>query len=154
MRGKAVVVTLVVLAGLCLPSCQHRQGEGPQAKHIHVKILMRQDLSCQQVDAGSGSAADTPKLSRSGKDTIVWEQGIIVGSGPAPLVVTFPPTKHNHIGTPFTDSNSQPKFVFKTGDDSGPAAANAKYDTYLYLSVKVGDNYCTNPGDPGVIIDN
>jgi hypothetical protein len=150
MRGKAVVVTLVVLAALGLPSCKSK---APQAMHKHVRILMRKDHSCQQVDAGTGGPADTPQLSRSGHDTIVWEQGIIVGSGPAPLVATFPPTKNGHIGTPFT-SGGQPKFIFQTGDDSGPPDANAPYATYLYLSIKVGNDYCTNPGDPGVIIVN
>ena len=149
MRGKILLCMLVVVAALGLAYCQ--KGDHTKApKHIRVKILMQQDRSCKQVDAGSGSNADTPKLSRGNKDTIVWEQGIIAGSGPAPLIVTFPQDK---TGTPFIDNAGNPKYDFKTGDDSGPPAPSAKYGTYLYKSVQVGNFFCTNPGDPGVIID-
>jgi hypothetical protein len=112
---------------------------------------MKADNSCAQLNS-QGGFAKVPPLSVKNRDNLTWLKGIDAKGNDAPLVVTFPPMSNTHLGTPFVDANG-PKFIFHNGDNSGPPANNAEYDTYLYQRVTVGGVSCTNPQDPGVIIE-
>ncbi|HEY4931076.1 MAG TPA: hypothetical protein VII23_05855 [Terriglobales bacterium] len=165
MSGKLTAVLLIVVAAVAFgagfylrrPSAGNAGlGKGnpppPAPKQTKVKIIMKQDLSCQQIDSGSGNADKVPMLNKTVGDTIIWEKGIAPG-GPTTLSVTFPQTSNGHPGTPFIDPNThQPVYTLNDGD-IGHIDPNAVCDTYLFQSAKVGANSCTNPQDPGVIID-
>lgn len=165
MSGKLTAVLVIVVAAVAFGAgfYLHRPsaltaglGKGnpppPTPKQTKVKIIMKQNRSCQQIDSGSGNAAKVPLLRKNSGDTIIWEKGIAPG-GPAPLMVTFPTTSNGHSGTPFIDPNThQPVFTLKDGD-VGTLDPNVVCDTYLFQSATVGADACTNPQDPGVIID-
>jgi hypothetical protein len=162
MKGPALVATLIVVAAvgfaagwyLHQPPVQTGGGEHPTtATTAKVVIAMKGDNSCAQLYSQGGGFAKIPPLSSSNGDSITWVKGIDANGHDAPLVVTFPPMSNTHIGTPFVDGGGGPKYIFNGGDNSGAPSKNAPYDAYLYLSVTVGGVPCTNPQDPGVIID-
>jgi hypothetical protein len=162
MKGTALVALVVVAviafaAGWFLhpaptPSPVQTVGGGQpkQATTFKVVDTIDSNNSCKQLNA-QGGFAKLPQLGSG--DSITWVKGIAPGGGSAPLVVRFPPTSNGHVGTPFVDSSGNPKFEFHDGDNSGPPASGAPYDVYLYQSMTIGGTACTNPQDPGVIID-
>lgn len=163
MKGTALVVTLIVVAAVGFASgwyfhqgrVQTGSGMRPTtAITWKVVDVIDSNNSCKQLDSGSGGFAKLPELRRGFGDSVTWVKGIAPGGGSAPLVVTFPQTSNGHIGTPFVDSNGNPKFVFKDGDNSGAPARGAPNDVYLYESLTIGGTACTNPQDPGVHVDN
>jgi len=159
MKSTALVGTLVVAvvafaAGWFLhqpPSLvQTADGHPKPATTFKVVDAMESNNSCKQLNS-QGGFAKLPQLGPG--DSVTWVKGIAPGGGSAPLVVTFPPTSNGHVGTPFVDSSGNPKFMFHDGDNSGPPASGAPNDVYLYQSMTIGGTACTNPQDPGVIID-
>ncbi len=157
MKGTVLVGTLIVAAAVGFAAGWYlHQPKSPElvaaaqpkkATTVKVVITMKADNSCAQLNS-QGGFAKVPPLSRSNGDSITWLKGIDAKGHDAPLVVTFPQMSNTHTGSPF-----DPKFIFHGGDNSGPPAKNAPDDAYLYLSVTVGGVPCTNPQDPGVIID-
>ena len=166
MKGPALVGLLVVaVVAFALGWFLHQSpglvptgaGGGPPkgATTFSVVDVIDANNSCKQLYAQSGGGfAKLPQLARKSGDSITWVKGIAPGGASASLVVTFPQTSNGHVGTPFVDSSGNPKFVFKDGDNSGPAASGAPNDVYLYQSLTIGGTPCSNPQDPGVIIDN
>jgi hypothetical protein len=164
MKGTALVATLIVVAvvGFAAGWYLHQPKGSEQSEQMagaHPKTaitwkvvdVMNSDHTCKQLDSASGGFAKLPQLGTG--DSVTWVKGIAPGGGSAPLVVTFPQTSNGHVGSPFVDSNGNPKFVFKDGENSGPPASGAPYDVYLYESLTIGGTACTNPQDPGVIVD-
>ena len=163
MKGSALVGSLIVVAAVGFAAGWYlHQPTGPvqiaggvpkTAITFKVVDVIDSNNSCKQLDSASGGFAKLPLLRRGSGDSITWIKGIAPGGGSAPLVVTFPQTSNGHVGTPFVDSHGNPKFVFKDGENSGPPASGAPKDVYLYESLTIGGTACTNPQDPGVIVD-
>jgi hypothetical protein len=165
MKGTALVATLIVVAAVGFaagwffhqPRGQQvpTAGGGRPTTAITWKVVdvIDSNNSCKQLDSASGGFAKLPLLRKGYGDSVTWIKGIAPGGGSAPLVVTFPQTSNGHVGTPFVDSNGNPKFVFKDGDNSGPMGSGAPKDVYLYESLTIGGTACSNPQDPGVIVD-
>jgi hypothetical protein len=161
MKGSALVGLLVVAvvafaAGWYLhqspPPVQTVGGGHPKAATIwKVVDTIDGNNSCQQLNSAGGGFAKLPQLYPG--DSITWVKGIAPGGGSAALVITFPQKSNGHIGTPFVYPNGQPNFVFHDGDNSGPPGPGVPADVYLYESMTIGGTACTNPQDPGVIID-
>ena len=116
-----------------------------------VVVLINRDRACSQIYSGSGGFAKLPQLSEMSGDSVQWVKGVDKDGHDAQVVVTFPQTSNGHVGSPFK-AGGNPKFVFTNGDDSGPPNGGP-YDVYLYESLTVGGVVCTNPQDPGVIIE-
>jgi len=160
MKGTALVGTLVVAVVafgvgwfLHQPPSLVQVADGhpkPAATTFKVVDIMDVHNSCKQLNS-TGGFAKLPQLGAG--DSITWIKGIAPGGGSAPLVVTFPQTSNGHIGTPFVDGSGNPKFVFHDGDNSGSPGSSVPNDVYLYESLTIGGTACTNPQDPGVIIE-
>jgi hypothetical protein len=159
MKGTALVGTLAVAVvafgvGWFLHQpgvVQTVDGHPKPATTFKVVDAIDANNSCKQLNA-QGGFAKLPQLGPG--DSVTWLKGIAPGGGSASLVVTFPPTSNGHVGTPFVDSTTgRPKFEFHEGDNSGPPGSGVPNDVYLYQSLTIGGTPCTNPQDPGVIID-
>lgn len=163
MKGTSLVGALIVVAAVGFAAGWYlHEPKGPEptkdgrpkaAITWKVVDVMNSDHTCKQLDSASGGFAKLPLLRMGSGDSVTWVKGIGPGGGSAPLLVTFPQTSNGHIGTPFVDSNGNPKFVFKDGENSGPLASGAPKDVYLYESLTIGGTACSNPQDPGVIVD-
>jgi hypothetical protein len=158
MRGKALVgavIVAVVAFGvgwfLHQPSVPGKLMGGHVPTTYKVVDVIDANNSCKQLNSASGGFAKLPQLWPG--DSITWVKGIAPGGGSAPLVITFPTTSNGHVGTPFVDSSGNPKYVFNDGDNSGPVPPGVPSDVYLYQSMTIGGVACTNPQDPGVIVD-
>ena len=167
MKGSALVGTLIVVAAVGFAAgwylhqppnpVQTGAGGGGLPKQATIfKVVdvidLKSNNTCKQLNS-QGGFAKLPQLGIQAGDSVTWVNGAVQGDGSAPLVVTFPKTSNGHIGTPFVDGSGNPKFVFKDGENSGPPTPGAPSDVYLYESMTIGGTACTNPQDPGVIID-
>ena len=158
MRGKTLAITLLVLVAIAVVivlvrlKTVRRFG---QAVTYHVTIIMNNDGSCKQVDTDTNKEDDFPTLHRDAGDSIVWDDGKDKHGESQRLEVTFPLEHNGHVGTPFRGGGN-PNFIFHNHDNSGnpgPESSGVRYDKYPYQKVTIGGNECSNPGDPGVIID-
>jgi hypothetical protein len=124
-------------------------------KHKRVVITI-QNKQCSQTADGYRDSFTflRKKATLFGGDSVEWAVRDL-DHGATTFEITFPQTKDGHVGTPFVDGGSRPKYIFTNRDNqSGAAPTSTIPGDYGYESVKAGEVACDNPGDPGGHVDN